>query len=148
MIFLELCLDISTPIVESKAFSDKMLISIHSFFKNNDLDIIEISLKVIHELSGPFLMKHLFVVCFQFSSFKFINEFINRISKIVFKYPNLLHILFAASIYEKSNEKALGVINELNNEKKLKEIKLQFGWFIWPSLLALNSPQDEQIIIT
>ncbi|EAX99482.1 hypothetical protein TVAG_412990 [Trichomonas vaginalis G3] len=134
---LKLVLDICPAIVKLPDYDASCLAY---FLKSKDIDIVELAVLVIYNLSGDKLSQFLLSSALQIQIDT--SELLNRLFNDLQKYENLYLLLIIFMLKGNVDMKPLAeILQNWINERK--QIKTQKQWFIWILIAAI---QKEDVI--
>lgn len=132
--------NISEKIIQLDLTGNHYLEYLHMFFINDDLEINELALLCLHQLSYGNTYYHMITAATCFSAHANQLELFNKMRNRLADFPNLVPLLciIALRLGDDSVNDLCAPLLLINHEKYTKEPL----WYVWPVLLAFYSKED------
>ena len=137
---LDLTLSISDQITSTENYTPAVINGLHYFLDTGDLDVIEKTLLVVHQLAGDQLNKFLQSAAFQLNRDMNPGKTYKRLFTNLESYPNLYSLLIILALRLEESLNDIAQILERWTETN-RNIYAPLHWFIWPLIAALQNDE-------
>ena len=140
---LRMMVDVSSSVLLVSDNVSNNLAATEKLLATNNLDILELSILLIHKLSGKGVYSHMLAITYQLFDHPEQAALFDRLLARMPTYPNIhgLISILAMRIGGEYLDLAAGGLRALcSSESYLQGLDYSEYWFIWTFLLALNCP--------
>ena len=140
---LGLTLDISNSIKKVREYSTSMIEPLNTFLQSDQIDIVNLTLKVIHNLAMDEITKY--IQCAIMIIHRNIDQaaLYQKLLDEINEYQNLLPLVLILNIKLKQNADIVATIMEQWTYDQ-KNIATPPFWFTWYIIFALENPKTEE----